>query len=201
MYTLYHLPGSCSLVTLTLLLKMKQAVKLTHRDSVQNYRQINPVGAVPALTNEQGTHLLEGGAIVLHLLAKHDVRWQAMADNERQVQTQNLFFANATMHPAYNRLFFLNRVLPEGDARQTAQKAAADAIVALWRAVEDRLHSSPFLGGDEPSAADVMLTVYSRWGNAFPVSIEIGSKCQQMIEKVTALPSFKRALEMEAELR
>lgn len=201
MYTLYHLPGSCSLVTLTLLLEMGQPVKLIHRDTVPDYRQINPVGAVPALTDEQGTHLLEGGAIVLHLLAKHDARWQAMTDNERQLQTQNIFFANATMHPAYNRLFFLSRVLPEGDARQIALKAAADAIGMLWQVVDDRLRSSPFLGGDEPSAADVMLTVYSRWGAYFPLSIEIGSKCRQMIESVTALPNFKRALAREAELQ
>lgn len=201
MYTLYHLPGSCSLVTLTALLEMKQAVKLIHRDSVPNYRQINPVGVVPALTDEQGKHLSEGGAIILHLVAKHDAHWQALPDNERQVQIQNIFFANATMHPAYNRLFFLNRVLPEGDARQIAQNAAADAIGRLWQVVEDSLNLSPFLGGDEPSAADIMLTVYSRWGCHFPVSIEIGSKCRYMIEKVAALPSFKRALEMEAELQ
>lgn len=200
MYTLYHLPGSCSLVTLTLLLQMDQPVKLIHRDREAEYSQINPLGAVPALTNEQGIHLLEGGAIVMHLLDRHDTRWQAMAQLERQSKIQDIFFANATVHPAYNRLFFLDRVLQEGDARRTAQNAAADAISTLWQVVEKRLISRPFLGGLEPSAADIMLTVYSRWGARFPVSIELGARCQQMIESVTALPSFKHALEMEAEL-
>lgn len=201
MYTLYHLPGSCSLVTLTLLLQMDQPVKLIHRDSVAEFHKINPVGAVPALTNSHGKLFLEGGAIVTYLYEQHDARWQQMTEIERHAQLQDVFFANATVHPAYNRLFFIQRVLLEESARETALQAAADAINSLWQVVESRLIAQPFLGGKQPSPADIMLTVYSRWGARFAVTIEIGPRCQQLIKRVTALAAFNQALEMEAGLQ
>jgi glutathione S-transferase len=200
MVTLYHLPGSCSLATLTLLLELDQPVKLVHRNAVANYQQINPLRSVPALTTEQGKHLVEGGALVLHLLTQHDRRWHAMAAEQRQSLIQDILFANATVHPAYSRLFFLKGALPEGDAQQVAYTAAVSKINALWELVETRLQDQSYLGGDTPSPADIMLAVYSRWGSYFPLTIEIGQKGRQMIEGIMALSSFQRALDMEAEL-
>ena len=65
--------------------------------------------------------------------------------------------------------------------------------------VEQQLEQQAFLGGDQPSAADIMLTVYSRWGASFPVEIPLGPKVQKMVDAVLAMPSFHRAL--AAELR
>jgi len=63
--------------------------------------------------------------------------------------------------------------------------------------VENQLTKQRFLGGDSPSAADIMLSVYSRWGAYFPVDISFGEKTTQMLEAVQAMPSFKKADEAE----
>ena len=54
-----------------------------------------------------------------------------------------------------------------------------------------------FRGGDQASAADIMLTVYSRWGASFPVDILLGHSTQKMLEAVQAMPNFQRALSAE----
>jgi glutathione S-transferase len=106
-------------------------------------------------------------------------------------------FANATMHPAYSRLFFTASIIDNIEAKQQSFDAAAQSISALWQVVEGRLQTQPFLGGEHISAADVMLTVYFRWGATFPVTINIGEKTTQMLEIVLAMPSFQRALKAE----
>ena len=67
---------------------------------------------------------------------------------------------------------------------------AAKAINLLWQVVENKLTNNKFLGGASPSAADIMLAVYSRWGDYFPVDIIIGEKTTTMLNAVQAMPSF-----------
>ena len=81
--------------------------------------------------------------------------------------------------------------------RQEAFTAAADAISKLWQVVEQQLADQAFLGGNLPSAADIMLAVYSRWGASFPATIAQGSNTVEMLAAVQAMPSFQRALTAE----
>ena len=116
---------------------------------------------------------------------------------EKERAVQNILFANATMHPAYGRLFFIANNIHEDTAKQSAYQAAAGAINHLWSVVEQQLENQDFLGGAHPSAADIMLAVYSRWGGSFPVDIQVGPKTQKMLEAVLALPTFQQALANE----
>ena len=106
-------------------------------------------------------------------------------------------FANATMHPKYSLLFFIDQNINDEKAKQSAFRAAEQAINALWQVVEKQLSDQEFLGGDEPSAADVLLAVYSRWGKSFPVNITLGANSEKMVETVLLRPSFQRALAAE----
>jgi len=101
------------------------------------------------------------------------------------------------MHPAYGRLFFIAQYISDESARQEAFSAASDAINKLWQVVEQQLAAQAFLGGERPSAADIMLAVYCRWGASFPVTIEQGSNTTRMLAAVQAMPSFQRALAAE----
>ena len=106
-------------------------------------------------------------------------------------------FANATMHPAYGRLFFLTQHISDDKVKQEALNAAAKSINQLWQAVENKLMTQDYLGGETPSAADIMLSVYSRWGAYFPVDINIGEKTTIMIKAVQAMPNFIKTDEAE----
>lgn len=196
MYTLFYSQGACSVATQVVLRELGQEVKIIDAQQHDNFTNINPVGAVPALIDGDKT-LTEGAAIMLHILTKHKNSLFPEAESERQQAIQDIMFANATMHPAYGRLFFLSQNVTDEEVKQDTLNAAADLINKLWQVVESKLETKSFLGGDTPSAADIMLTVYSRWGDYFPVDITFGEKTQKMLEAVKTMPNFIKTDEAE----
>jgi glutathione S-transferase len=94
-------------------------------------------------------------------------------------------------------LFFIAQHISDESVRQEAFTAAAEAISKLWQVVEQQLAEQAFLRGDRPSAADIMLAVYFRWGASFPVTIAQGSNTARMLAAVQAMPSIQRALTAE----
>lgn len=196
MYTLYYSPGTCAIAAQVILFELGQEVKIVDRAQVSDFSEITPVKAVPVLVDGERT-LTEGAAIILYLLAKHQNSLLPTQGFERQEAIQNLMFANATMHPAYSRLFFIAANIDDEIVKQSTLNKAADAISALWDYVENNLQAKMYLGGDSPSAADILLAVYATWGDYFPVDIRIGSRSRQMIESVHAMPSFQRTIEAQ----
>lgn len=190
MYKLYFSPGACSLAIQVILRELEQPFELQNKAGVADYLQINPADAVPALEVE-GKVLTEGAAITLYLLEKHANDLLPGDGEARQQAIENLMFANATMHPAYSKLFFINSVMDEGDAKQKALIAAADQVARLWQQVENKLADQPYTSGHSLSPADILLAVYANWGQFFPVEIPIGPRCQAMIDKVRARPSYQ----------
>lgn len=193
MYSLYFLPGACSLATQVVLRELDQPFELIHRDKQANFSNINPVNAVPALVEGEKIYT-EGAAIIWHLLTEHP---SALMPEDRDSALMDIMFANATMHPAYGRLFFLSQHDDAANRFSDLFESAAQAITALWRVVESRLQNQPFLGGEKASAADIMLAVYARWGGMFPVDIHMGPKTLSMLDHIYSSPSFVAALEAE----
>ncbi len=196
MYTLYYLPGACSLATQVVIHELDQQVEIIDKQTVNDFTAINPVGTVPVLV-DSGSIRREGAAIMLYLLNKHQNTMLPSSGPAREKAIENIMFANATMHPAYGRLFFISQYITDEGSKKEAFEAAAQAISSLWRVVEKQLEGQKFLGGEQPSAADIMLTVYSRWGAGFPVEIPLGPNTRKMTELVQSMPSFQRALTAE----
>jgi glutathione S-transferase len=189
MYTLYYSKGACSAATQVVLRELGQEVVTIDVQSLSDFKAINPVGAVPVLIDGEKT-LTEGAAIMLHILNKHPSSLFPEDENDRQQVIQNIMFANASMHPAYGKLFFLAQHVSDEKVKQETLSLAANNINQLWQVVENKLSNKNFLGGDAPSAADIMLTVYSRWGTYFPVDIIIGEKTTKMLNAIQAMPNF-----------
>ena len=110
MYTLYYLPDACSLATQVILHELKQPVNIINRETVNDFKAINPVGSVPVLVNkadikkEEGSEphtYREGAAIIFHLLNTHSNTLMPIQGIARDRAIENIMFANATMHPAY----------------------------------------------------------------------------------------------------
>ena len=220
MYTLYYSPSACSLATQVVLHELGQPVEIIDVQQLENFKDINPVGAVPVLVDHSLSNtgegytdkaLTEGAAIILYLLNKHENTLLPAKGHARQQGIENMMFANATMHPSYGRLFFIAQHISDESThgqkiRQAAFDTAAESINYLWQVVEQKLAiqakdekflGGSFLGGSKPSAADILLAVYSRWGASFPVEITLGPKVQKMLAAVLALPSFEKALAAE----
>lgn len=200
MYTLYFLPGACSLATQVILRELNQPFELVHRQDAPHFSELNPAGTVPVLTHGRQVYN-EGAAIVLELLQAHENPFGVGANGVSQTVLENILFANATMHPAYGRLFFIDQAIANPEAKLQAFNAAAQKINALWAVVEKKLNDRSFLGGETLSPADILLAVYSRWGAFFPVDISIGASTEAMLSRVISRESFQLALKAESEYR
>lgn len=196
MYTLYYSQGACSVATQVVLRELDQSVNIIDVKQFENFKEVNQVGAVPVLFDGKNT-LTEGGAIMLYLLDKHSSPMLPVDGIARQKAIQDIMFANATMHPAYGRLFFIEANISDEISKNISFSAAAKLINDLWNVVENELTTKPFLGGHNPSAADIMLTVYSTWGAYFPLDITFGEKTMAMLDAVQKMPSFQKTIEAE----
>lgn len=195
MYQLYFMPNACSLATQVILRELQQPFTLIRRDQVQNYTDLNPANQVPLLRTDKQS-ISEGAAIILFLLQQHPNRWTDGKWPDLG-QLQDLLFANATMHPAYGKLFFLGGAEMNPDDKNNLLQNAARRINTLWQVVEQRLQHQPFLAGSAAGVADILLTVYQRWDQFFDLPIVQGPLTQKMLATVRALPSFEAALAAE----
>lgn len=196
MYKLYYMPGACSRAIHALLLDLGQPLELIPRDSVEDFRKINPSNQVPVLVDGELV-LGEGVAIVLHLLEKHRSPTLPADPAARAEFYEWLLFANATLHPAYGMMFFAHYQL-EGEAgkREVLEKGAA-RLSSLWSIIDERLQKRQFVCGDGLSVVDMMLAVYSGWGQAFPTDIQLGERTERMLAAVQQYPAFQKAVAAE----
>ncbi|XOV79975.1 MAG: glutathione S-transferase family protein [Aestuariibacter sp.] len=199
MYTLYFYPDACSLATHTVLNIINQEVDVIPKTAVENYKTIHPSGLVPALTSGDQTYT-EGVSILLYLLDKHENDLLPKKGPARQKVIELMMFANATMHPAYGRLFFVTEHVADKHLKQELLNISASKINQLWDCVENQIDDGPFLTGNTMTPADILLAVYSRWGPYFPVDIKIGPKSRKMIQQVTDSAAFTCALQKENEM-
>lgn len=196
MYTLYFIPSACSLATHAILNELDQESILVHKLEADRFETLNPVGTVPVLVDGDKV-INEGVAIILYLLNKHKNNLIPESGDARQRAIENMMFANATMHPAYGRLFFAQANVTDPTVRQQIFDSAAVAINKLWQVVEAKLEHSPYLGGQDISPADILLAVYSRWGDFFPVDIVLGPNSHRMVDAVLKRDSMQLALQLE----
>lgn len=196
MYTLYYLPGASSLAIHAVLRELEQPVNLIERDSTYDFLDLNPVGAVPVLIDDDLV-IREGAAILLHLLDKHDNALLPKYGAKRTQALESMMFANATLHGAYRRLFFVQGYMLDEPIRADAFEVAIQWVERLWAIVDRRVGVKPFLDGNQVSAADFLLAVYARWNASLPTPIRVGANTERLVERVTGLPAFQQALAAE----
>ncbi len=203
MYTLYYLPGTCSMAVHALLNELGEKVKLVNvsvpdgQPRSAEFLKVNPRGNVPVLVDGD-TVIREGGAIISYLLDKHNSPMLPKSGSARAKALEWLMFANATMHPAYGRVFFLSKAMPDSDAKTAVMKVAAEKINQLWADVDQQLEKTPFVCGNDVSAADILLSVIANWGHYFPAyPITLGANVKRMIKAVSSRPAFQKALTEE----
>jgi len=188
--------GACSVATQVVLHELGQEVEIIDKNNVDNFSAINPVGTVPVLIDGDKS-LTEGAAIILHLLNKHENSLFPQNDEAQQKAIEDIMFANATMHPAYSKLFFIAQNISDEKAKLEAFNAAAKIINSLWQVVENKLANRETLGSYSLSAADIMLAVYATWGQYFPVDVIFGEQTGKMLTAIQAMPSFIKAVDAE----
>ena len=199
MYKLYYTPGACSMGIHVALNECNQPVTLEKVDifAGQNrtpeYLKLNPRGQIPVLVDGDRA-IREGAAILMHILDKHSSPLLPKSGDARTEALEWLMFSNATLHPAYARVFFLKR---NGTTEGALMDAAVANINQLWQEVDARLASRPYICGEHITIADILLTVIANWSGNVPQPVVLGANTKRLLKNVIARPAYQKALEAE----
>jgi len=203
MYTLYYIPGACSMAVHVLLNEIGEKFTLENvsvegdQPRSPEFLKINPRGNVPVL--KQGDFVLrEGAAILVHLLDEHPNALLPAKGRERARVLEWLAFANSTMHPAYGRIFFQHKTLGDDAAKNPLYAPSVAAIQKLWDDVEAALAGHDYIAGKECSVADILLTVIANWTPYLRQPVNFGPKTKALFARVIARPAYQKALTTES---
>jgi glutathione S-transferase len=202
MYKLYYSPGACSMAIHALLNELNQPVELMNMSITEGktkspeFLKINPSGMVPVLVDGDFV-VREGAAIMLYLMEKHNSPMLPKSGKERSTAIQWLMFANATVHPAYSKMFFVNKTVTDAALKDQLLKAAATQVNKLWQEVDARLAKEKYICGSAVSGADILLTVYANWNGYFPGLINVGSNVKRLLKEISSRPACQKAFKEE----
>lgn len=199
MYTLYYSPGACSMAVHVLLNELGADFKLEKvaldgkANTSPEYKKLNPRGQVPVLVVD-GQAIKEGGALLNWLADTHGKGWLPKDGMARAKALEWLAWANASLHPAYSRAFWMNKTFKDEAQKAEMLKAQGAAIQSLWDEAEARLSQSRYLGGDDISPADILVCVIANWSVVQPA---FGPNVKKLLREVTSRPAYQKALEAE----
>jgi len=202
MYTLYYIPGTCSLAVHVALNEIGADFSLENvsvpdgQPRPAHYLAINPRGSVPTLTWDNFV-LREGAAILTYLLDEHKSPLLPSSGKARATALEWLAYANATLHPLYARAFFQHRALGEAAASNPLYAPTIEAIQKQWDGIEVQLGKSSYLCGEECSIGDILVTVIANWSPNLKMPIVLGPKSKAFFGRVVARPSYQKALATE----
>ena len=172
--TLHHAPDFASTIIRMALEELELAHTLAIVDfdagahTTAEYRQINPVGLIPALETDDGP-MFETGAILLWLVDQTGRLGPGPKDPDRPAFLSWLFFTSNALHQAALAMFYPHR--PAGEANTDASRAAAhDQVMARLGLIEAMITTRQprFLSAGEPGVLGFYIGTLMRWLTSLP---------------------------------
>ena len=174
MLTLHHAPDFASTIVRLALeeLELPHTLAIVDLDggglASAEYRQVNPVGLIPALETEEGP-IFETAAILLWLVDRTGRLGPGPKDPDRGAFLSWLFFTSNALHQAALAMFYPHR--PAGEANTDAARAAAhDQVVARLGLIESLIAGQHprWLSADHPGVLGFYIGTLVRWLSALP---------------------------------
>jgi glutathione S-transferase len=204
---LYYMPAACSLSPHIVLNELEIDAELvlvdnrTHRfGEAGNFRNINPLGYVPALELDDGSVLTEGPVIVQYLADLKPERGLVPAQGtmERYRLQQWLSFLTSEIHKGFIPLLYARLA---GSYVETAKPKLEERYAFL----NAELAVRSYLAGDDFTVADAYLFALTGWGQApwltsyyrADIHFDNLSNLQAWYERVRSRPSVEKALRTE----
>jgi glutathione S-transferase len=158
------------------------------------YRALQPFGQVPVL-EEDGHVLFESGAIVLHIGERCETLLPKEA-GARARATQWLVAALNSIEPFLMNIVLIDVFYVNEEWAKLRRPGAVAFAQKRLSALSKCLGNKPFLDGDRFTAGDMMMsTVLRILQHTDIVSSDRGLAAY--VERCTARPAFKRALEAQ----
>jgi glutathione S-transferase len=197
---LFYAPGSSSLLPHIVLHEAGlpfEAIKVDEHTKVietgGDYRQVNPLGYVPALVLDDGTLLTEGAAIVQYIADQVPSKNLAPPNGtiERTKLQAWLNFFSSEMHKGgFSPLFY--KGVPE-EGKDVFRKR----LVARYSHLNEHLKNNEFLMGRAYSFADAHFFVVSSWANWVNFDLSPYANVVSHCKRISARAAVRAALEAE----
>jgi glutathione S-transferase len=155
-----------------------------------SYRELNPLGVVPTLIDEEhGLALTESAAILLYLGDRFPE--SRLAPAARAEYYRWLVFLTNTLQTAMLRFFYPERYGSGDDIAAVAARDAREAFDILDRALEDR----DWLAAEHRTGADLFLFMLTRWGRRLEPPAWDKPNLRRHFLATLELPGARRMLE------
>jgi glutathione S-transferase len=200
MLTVHHLGVSQSerIVWLCEELGVPYELKVYDRDPVTRmapaeYKALHPLGTAPIITDGDLV-MPESGAIMDYIIGKYgDGRLAVKPDAPNFADYLFWFhFANGSMMPW--QMMGLIAAATGADADPRA-RALGDRGAKAWALVEERLGETPYLAGDEFTAADIIMLFPLTTLRAFaPRDLAAYPNIRAYLARIGERPAYRRAM-------
>jgi glutathione S-transferase len=200
---LYYSPGACSLSPHIALIEAGIAFEpvlastKTHQlPDGTDYYDVNPLGYVPLLELDDGTHLREGPVIVQYIADQAPLKNLAPANGtlQRYRLQEWLNFIGTEIHKGFSPMF--NPATPEETKTQARTKLAA-----RYEWIEKQIAGKDYLMGEHFTVADAYLFTVTNWAKPTGVDLEPYPQVKAWHARVGERPAVKEALAAEAEAK
>jgi glutathione S-transferase len=206
MYQLHYFPANANAAPHMLLeeIGVKYGLVLVDRSKnaqkSREYLKINPNGRIPALI-DGNLVVSEAAAIMLHLVDQHADAGLApqVGTPERAKFYQWLTFLTNSLQEELMIWQYPDRLAgSDAAAIDIVRRGAEKRANAFLDVVEDHLKADgPLFFGDRLSAVDFYLVMLARWGRPMARPPRSRPAIARLLDRVTALPSVRRAYEQE----
>ena len=177
MYTLYGKKGSGSASTQVALeiigapYRIVETASWDTNDAFVELLKTNPLGQIPTLVQDDGTVMSESAAILIHLGDAHPESGLLPRDASPRAQAiRGLVFIAANCYAAISVIDFPERWCADADADDVVKdriRAGTRArLHKYWEMFADLFPASPYLGGGELGALDILAAVVSKWSGS-----------------------------------
>lgn len=197
---LYFSKGACSLAVRILLNELNipceyESVNLAKKqtETGQDYKEINPKGAVPALQLDNGEILTENMAIQQFLVdKKHATQLLPDAPDFKRYRAIEWFsFITSDLHKTASALF--NHDLPQ----EIKDKYFLPIFKSKLKVFDDHLANSKYLLGEEYMLPDGYLFVILLWIKAFKLDLKDWKNLARFVGDMKDREAVKKSLKEE----
>jgi glutathione S-transferase len=195
---LYYSPGACSMASHISLIEIDQPYELVKTDirakrteDGRDFREINPMGYVPALELDGGEILTENTAILPFIASLRPGVLAPTGDALTEARLNEVLgFLGSELHKAFGPFF--------GGAEGDARDAAIDRLKSRIAHVEYLLGDGrDYLFGDRFSVADAYAFVVLGWTGRFDIPLDEWPNVKAFVERVAARPAVRQAMAEE----
>lgn len=168
------------------------------------FREISPLGLIPALGLPDGRAITESAAIVAFLTDAHPQAGLAppIGGDDHAVYLSSLVFMATNIYPAIELAFDAGPLADSEEQAAAIRRKSVQKSLELFGIIEARLaQDGPFMTGESYSAADIYLFMLTLWGQPSEQAVlERFPHIARVAEHVRARPRLKAALEAHGAL-